>query len=72
MDLVVFNKNKIVQRIPLKDSRLKDWPNNYPQYLLSTVNPISKIRGELILIGQLFWSIPQMILQNSILQHILT
>lgn len=58
MDLVVFHKNKIVQRIPLKDNRLKDWPNNYPQYLLSTVNPISKISGELILIGQLFWSIP--------------
>ena len=60
MDLTLFDykKNTPLDAISLKGNEGKDWPIKLPQYNLTTSNPIIRIGNEIVLTGQLFWSIP--------------
>ena len=66
MNLTLFNPKQNAQTdvISLKGKEGKDWPIKLPQYNLFTSNPIIKIGDELIMTGQLFWSIPAKAIQT--------
>ena len=58
LDLVNLTTGHLVGVSSLKGNEGRKWPMKYPQYNLSGSNPMWNIGDDIILTGQLFWSIP--------------
>lgn len=58
-EIILTNElGHLKNRISLRGGNEPSWPDYYPQYLFSTVNPLILKNHSLILTGQLFSSIP--------------
>lgn len=69
MSVTLFRSSdkKIIRSISLKGKGEKDWPLKFPQYQLTTANPIVLYKDSILFPGQMFWSIlPEMINETNI------
>lgn len=64
VSLLNLNTNNLLDIISLKGSEGRDWPNKLPQYNLFTANPIQDIGENIVLTGQLFWSVPSDVIKT--------